>query len=384
MNPLNFMPEEKTAKFILDLSQHIQDLRYYFIKFAPKGDSNNVQTLAIDEILNKAFLHAMTHYNSSKGELDKYLKSLARGSMQEAGNDALRNHADIDASFVKDDIDSMLVQSALYKYALEQESLENTVVDKVFYETYDRQDLVRLSLTYINEFVAMCNALVTRNTTKVYSDAFVQECMSLMNTHPTFYDDCMYLYDTFGSQYEWFINVANDKEGIWKEADYTLLTTKESKRIRLLNEQTEQDVEDADVEPFFIYGNIGKKRIYRVYYAPLWESLCDKIDSKEINELKFIIGNDYLVRTPGNSCALLNTDLYGLYDLIRDEIVTNMVFKYDARLIHVGSESIYLLVNATIDNYPNTIVRANGIDINLNAQDVTDDLMIIGLGELDG
>lgn len=103
----------------------------------------------------------------------------------------------------------------------------------------------------------------------------------------------------------------------------------------------------------------------------LWDRLCDLIDSYETNECKFIMGDNFIVRTLGGSYSILNTDLYNFYDLIRSEIVTNILYDTNSKLLNVGTECIYILASANI-TLPKRIVK--GIPIEFDIEDITDTL----------
>ena len=166
-------------------------------------------------------------------------------------------------------------------------------------------------------------------------------------------------------------NSPNEKR--WKEADYLLIQQCQSKRVTLISSSTGALVKDADIEDWTINGNLNKKRVVKVSYSELWNRICDLVDSDDTNEVKFIIDNRYIIRTLGGSLSIINPNLYNAYDLVRDEILTNVLSDLNGRVLNVGSENFYLLFD---DGFEDKIRERTvlGIPIELSYSDITDSI----------
>jgi hypothetical protein len=179
----------------------------------------------------------------------------------------------------------------------------------------------------------------------------------------------------YKDDFEWFLGL-NVDEG-WKEPDFVLINNSQSKRIRLVNPNTNEDVRDADMDDYVLAGKLGegtsRKKIIKVNYIELWEYFCDLVDDSETNELKFVVGNTYICRTFGGSLSIINPDLYNMYDVVRMEILTNILQDTYGRILNVGSECMYLVCNSTMTNTKLTRT-VHGHDIELIYEDITDRL----------
>ena len=131
------------------------------------------------------------------------------------------------------------------------------------------------------------------------------------------------------------------------------------------------------------------KRILKVTYFDAWLYLCDKIDSNQTNELKLILGDNFLIKTLGGSLSIVNPVLYNIYELLKAEFLTNILYETSGRLLCTGTKSVYILWDK---NWP-TIFQQNmgkmekikdkkwiehknlfGVEFDLIYEDVTMDL----------
>ena len=176
----------------------------------------------------------------------------------------------------------------------------------------------------------------------------------------------------YAPQMKAFISSDDGNEGKWKETDYSFIQTNQSKRIKLINRMTRFIADDADTDDIVLEGKLGTKRVIKVPYKDLWNKLCDLIDSEETNQIKFVIGDQYIFRTLGGSLSIINSSLFNEYELVRDEIVTNLLQDTRGRLLNIGSECIYILVSDD-NEIPDRTIR--GINIHFDKIDITDSLV---------
>lgn len=338
-----------------------------------------------EEAMQKATYHTMYHFDNSKGELSDYLKKLARviskNNDKSIPVDFLEDTLSDDNLDNFDDTDNSSTESKLQSGKVSDFS--NEVCERLSPETNIRNDIVELALGFMDKFLVFCDALKRHDTTTVYyPDAFIKTGLRLSKISDNFTQECIDLYDEFKEDFEWFLelmeteeeklkNSPNEKR--WKEADYLLIQQCQSKRVTLISSSTGALVKDADIEDWTINGNLNKKRVVKVSYSELWNRICDLVDSDDTNEVKFIIDNRYIIRTLGGSLSIINPNLYNAYDLVRDEILTNVLSDLNGRVLNVGSENFYLLCD---DGFEDKIRERTvlGIPIELSYSDITDSI----------
>lgn len=347
-----------------DIWQNIDKLKYYFYKFSGANAPESMQL---------ALMHALGHY-SKDGNLLAYVKKLARNMGKSDSKyipvDFMEQTQEGEAG-IDINTEELLQSDRTYSG---KSRFEDEVVERLS-EVTDYSDIEKMALEFIDKFVLLCKALRTLDTTtKYYSQVFIDTCLKLKSKYENFNELCLQLYDEYQDEIDWFLAL-NDEPSDWKEADFSLLFLRKSKRIKLLSDETEEEVSDADIEDCFIKGNINNKRVYKVYYEDIWEKMCDMVDSLTTNEMKLVINDNFITRTLGGSYSTLNPNLFNIYELIRHEIATNIINNTDSRLLNIGSKSVYILVNSDSDvSIPDMVVK--GIPISFTCEDVTDELMI--------
>ena len=95
------------------------------------------------------------------------------------------------------------------------------------------------------------------------------------------------------------------------------------------------------------------------------------IDDTETNEMKFIIGNSYIIKSFGGSLSVLNPDLFNMYDLARTEILTNVLQDTYGRILNIGTEYFYIICGS---DFNKTVVSrtVHGHSFDLVYEDITD------------
>lgn len=350
--------------FYYDVWTEIQKLKWYFYKFAGEN---------ADEAMHKTLMHTLSHFDTNRGNLSAYIKKLAREITKDNGKLIFVNFLEQTLAYGEGDeeekpqVDTGKVQD-----------FSTEVIDNIILDESRRAEIINLALEFMDKFIILCEALIKHDTSTVYyPEIFISECLKLSQKCRNFNQSCIDIYLEFKEDFEWFLTLDEGNIGSWKETDYLLINQRQSKRVRLLNEDTDQEVIDADQESWYLSGNLGKgrrKRVIKVYYESEWETMCDLVDDCETNCMKFVMDDSYIVRTLGGSYSVLNPDLYNLYDLIRMEILTNVLQVTGGRVLNVGSECIYILCDSDFDCCFEQ-KRIRGIDIDFSAVDITDTLV---------
>ena len=363
LQSFSFMPKEIDIAFYYDIWNEIQKLKWYFYKFAGAN---------ADEAMQRTLYHTLLHFNSEKGNLSSYVKKLAREITKENSRlvlvDFLENtlsDSDTEEENLKSSVDTGSINDFSSQLIEEIEACEDR-----------RGEIVNLALEFMDKFILLCDALIKHDTsTRYYPEIFIKSCLSISKKCSSFNRQCLDLYMEYVDDFKWFLELEERQED-WKEPDFVMIRNSYSKRIKLVDENG-NEVEDADLTPFRLQGKLGegtnKKRVIKVKYVDLWEYFCDLIDDTETNELKFVIDNSYIIRTFGGSLSVLNTDLYSEYDLVRNEILTNVLFDTGGRILNVGSECFYLVCNSNMEK--TSLERCvHDYPISIEYIDITDSL----------
>ena len=331
----SFMPKEIDIAFYYEVWEEIQALKWYFYKFAGVN---------ADEAMQRTLMHTLMHFQSERGNLSAYVKILAIESTKDNSKLVLVDF--LEQTLASDD-EEMTPTVDVGRV----NDFSSDVIEEMELSVSRRTDVVNLALEFMDKFITLCEALIRHDTsTKYYPEVFIKQCLKINDKCTNFNRLCLDLYMEYSDDFQWFLDLVNESSDVWKESDFLLISNNKSKRVKMINPDTGLEVEDADNEDWQIVGKLGegdqKKHILRVHYEDVWEMMCDLVDSTETNEMKFIIDNSYIIRTFGGSTSVLNTDLYNEYDLIRNEILTNILLDTNGRILNVGSENIYLLCNA--------------------------------------
>lgn len=359
------MPKEIDISFYYDVNDEIQKLKWYFYKFAGVN---------ADEAMQKTLYHTLLHFNADKGNLSAYIKKLAREITKENSRLVLVDFLEqtlSDSDETDEDLKSSVDVGNIADFS-------SSLIDDLELSEDRRGEVINLALEFMDKFILLCEALIKHDTsTRYYPDLFIKNCLAINSRCQNFNRLCLDVYMEYKDDFEWFLGLDTDEEN-WKEPDFVLINSSSSKRIRLVNPETKEDVEDADVDEYVLLGRLGegdsRKKVIKVNYSELWEYFCDLIDDSETNELKFVIDNSYICRTFGGSLSVLNPDLYNMYDVVRMEILTNILQDTYGRVLNVGSESVYLICNATMDK-TKLIRDVHGHHIELDYEDITDKLI---------
>lgn len=357
----SFMPEEVDIGFYYEVHKEINNLKWYFYKFAGVN---------ADEAMERTLYHTLTHFNADKGSLAAYVKKLAREITKE--NSKLI-YVDFLEQTLSDDDDSPEGQTKVQGGSVRDFS--DDVADAMELAEDRRHEVVKLALEFMDKFMLLVDALKRRDTsTRYFPDVFIKSCMSINRRCMNFNQLCFDVYEEHGDDFKWFLELGQRSEN-WRESDFMMLRSSGSKRLKFVSPITGEEIEDADVDKFVVQGKLGegsaKKRIIKVSYYDAWSLMCDLIDDSETNEIKFVIGDSYVIRTFAGSLSGLNTDLWNMYNLVRSEILTNVLIDTGGRVINVGSEHFYLLCNPGMNKqYMERDVH--GYKLRFDYEDITD------------
>lgn len=356
----SFSPNQIDVGFYYDVWKELEKLRWYFYKFAGSN---------ADEAMERSLYHTLTHFNAEKGSLSAYVKKLAREITKENSRVIYLDFLEQTVSD-EEDIDSPQVQSISTVHDFSDE-----LVDAMELSENRYNDVVNLALEFMDKFLMLCEALKKRDVnTRYFPSVFIKSCMRISSRCTNFNQLCLDVYDKYGEKFKWFLDLDQDV-GNWRESDFTMIRNSKSKRACLIDPKTDEEVEDADVDRFVLHGKLGdgaaRKKIIKVSYYDVWSLMCDLLDAQETNVMKFIIGNSYVVRTFAGSLSVLNTDLFNMYDLVRSEILTNVLVDTCGRILNVGSENFYLLCNSDM-NKEKLSCHVCGYDLELPYTDITD------------
>ena len=359
------MPKEIDIAFYYEIWNEILKLKWYFYKFAGVN---------AEEAMQKTLMHTLLHFNADKGRLSAYIKKLAReiakGDKREVLVDFLENtlsETDWDGKKKSPTVD-----------VGKTDDFSNVVLENMSNDDELRKiDVSKLALEFMDKFVMLCDALIRKDTSTVYyPEIFIKSCLELSAKCNNFNELCLDIYMEYGDLMKWFLDLDNEEDKkIWKETDFSVLNTSYSKRLQFIDVKTGELVKDADVDKYKVKGKIGtdskKKKVIKINYRKVWDYLCSLIDDSETNELKFVINDNYIVRTFGGSYSFLNAELYNIYDVVKMEMLTNLIYDTNGRIINIGSENFYLVCTDDM-NKTRFKRKVHGYDVIFDYEDITD------------
>lgn len=371
-----------TPKLICDIWNEIYRLRNYFYHFS--GDNS-------DEMMQRTLYHAVTHYDPS-GNLQSYLKRLARDIKK------VDLTKEIPTDITEATFQNKLEQDENTKQSEPRGTIVNNtkdfsddLLDRLEMEEESHNDINLLAVTYPKEFITLCEALETQTINSTgYSNEFTLECLKYSKKYKADFNNiCLEIYDTMKEAFYVFLQnpiktTERDIEILWQPLNATLLGKHISKRLVFKNKVTDELVEDADTEQFYLAGTKIKgtgKRILKINYADLWDIFCNKIESTVSNELKLVVGEYYLVKTLGGIVSDVNQDLLNVYRALKEEIIMNIVYDTYGRVINVGSANVYLLWDSSIQTIYSYNLKGlkkvnNKVYIHKNINDFEFDLVV--------
>lgn len=293
-----------------------------------------------EEAMHLSLFHALYHYKPENGDMGAYVRSLARTILRDRYTNTV---TPVDFTEV-----------TTFDKGRSSSSAETDVLERLS-EEQCYNDIVKLALTCMSQFVVMCDSLERKDSSTLYvPDYFITECLSLQKRYSSFFTVCREIYETYKDDFLKFIS--DDKDSNWVEANFTLINSKTCSKISFLSNRTGKVSEDPDLEDCYVQGNLGNKHIISVPYTYQLNKMCNLIDEEGINAMRFTIGDEYILRTLGGSFSVLSPSLFNEYSLCEAEILTNLLRDTNGRYLGKGSKNMYFLVNS-VPEIPSRVVR---------------------------
>ena len=365
MRSFSYSEAKLQADFCSEVWYELKKLERYFYKFS--FNENDAK-----ESMQKTLLHVLLHYNPSKGELSPYMKSLARTIL-------MNGNRDIPVDFLEDtttEPQEEFQDTAEGRTRLKTKTKDfvDDLIDDIILEEGCQQEIVELALQFTKFFILLGESLINKDTSISYfPDNFITECLKLSKQNKHFNDDCVELYLKYKNQLQEFVKEDDKKVDFWREADYSLVNTQTSRRVRFVDELGEE-VNSINPENLILNGKWDGKRVVKIRFYDLYNKICDLIDDDGINIVKFTIGDTYIIKTLGGSLSILNPVLSYEYSLCLYEILTNLLHFTCGKYLGRTDEDMYFLVNDSYyDEFKNKMVHreVKGIDVYMSFEDIT-------------
>lgn len=316
-----------------------------------------------DEAMQMTLEHSLTHYDSEKGSLKYYIMSLAR-TIKRVGGDLVFVDF-LDKTLETKDADELRPEVNTGT----MNDFSDDVVDDMYLSLDKSEEVAELALACMEMFLVLSESLITRDiSTKYYSKTFITECLRISKKCKNFNKVCIEIYNMYGDAMKKFISGDIEKVGKWREVDYSLINSRKSKRITFVD-AFGNEIIDADRQNYRLNGSLKDKHIVKIKYEDVYNKICDIIDYQDISPLKFTIGTKYICKTLGGSLSVVNPEITNIYELVKMEILTNLLHDTGGRYINIGSENIYILCDDLSSvNLPYREVA--GISLEFDAQEV--------------
>lgn len=293
-----------------------------------------------EEAMEKTLLHCLTHYNPNLGDLKFYILALARDIVR-------HKYKVVPVDFLESTLESAdsLEERSPTVHLGNIRDFSSDVIENLFLNVDRHTEVIDLALSNIPMFLNMCESIKSVDSSvSYYSKEFKRECLNLMKRIPNFTNVCLQLYDKYSDEMQAFWNGLDglEKQG-WLEADYGRIKTSVSKKV-IFADTFGNSIMDADRQDYTVRGKMGDKLIVRVNYADLLNKMCMWVQMEQ-SPIRYSVEDRFIVRTFGGSITLPNPPLINIKELLKTEIVTNIVTDYNAKYINIGSKYIYLLVS---------------------------------------
>ena len=316
----------------------LEKLNGYFYKVCRK-DADNVKIMVWE--------HAIKHYSPEKGNLNAYLRKLTQTALKSNGKYVPVDTTIIDAT-VEEGAQRFQEYTGGHTDGLEVQVEESMIG---FGEKFEK--VAMLALCNMRYFIMYAKQVIDRDTTSNYfPETFKKEtyrCFQFCKSE--FHPLVLKIYNDHRSGFERFMEDAPyGRNEAYKELDIDLIKKSTSRRIVLNEKGTNSLCTDPDSCEWEVCGALGKHRIIKVPYKDIYEAMCDLVDEDGCNAIKYTIGETYIFRTLGGSLTLANLSLFSMYSIIKNEILTNLIYDYNARILSVGSQCVYLLQNPDDDD----------------------------------
>ena len=366
LNSMQFLHKEPDIGLCIRIWIELQQLRGYF-RWCNSAD--------VEESISATYNHAITHYDSSKGDLTAYLKALAR-TIHKTRTSKVELACDFSSVTGVSKYGVTTSANILHTH-MQEEDFSLDVIDDIHVKNTYRGKVECLALSNISAFLDLCTALQQEDRTvpnKDFPKSFMKDCIALVKGPFKF--TCLDVYTKYKKVLTWYMSQNLGASG-WQKLDPTLCKgASKNCSVALVDAFTGDIVYDADRYAYRLQGYLkGAKRIVKVSYIDVWEKLCDLLDSPKTTLLKCQLGSHYVCRTLGGSESVLDVDITNLYDNIRLEILTNILYKLNvASVLNVGSECFYLLHKGGLIQDKITF-DVNGMSLTFTCEDITETIL---------
>lgn len=359
----SFMDSDMPLAFYYSILEELKTLEGYLYSF------NGIRA---DEARQRVFMHTITHYNTNKGQnLNAYLKSLIRDILKE-GQRVISVDFLEQTAYVDDDNNTNSANGEPIDTGKIPDFVDTLVEDMCLKDDLT-SDIVKLALRHLSNFILLCESIRSFNSShEKFDQVFKRECLKVYKSGTNFNTACMALYHKHGREMRWFLDLHKRSSQYWKEGNFAKLRNAGIKKCNIISLKEGISVGDSKDIPFVFRGSLTPlQRIYRVDYYNIWDMLCSLAESDETNELKLLIDGHFLFQTPGGSILGVDPDYSSIYELLRVEIITNILINTRSKLITYGKEYIYML-NTTGSPLEDTTYTACNLSLPFQFEDVTD------------
>lgn len=358
MKSFSYQSEVPDSRRYYELWTAIEKLKRYFYKY------NGVNC---EEAMLETLQHAVKHYDPNKGDIEPYLKNLARNASKKQSN------VEIPCDFLEETVSEEYFGTCIG----DPTGVVREIIAEIDYEIDKRDEIARLALSHMSFFSLFCESVINRDsTTRYFPESFVSEILKISGQTKKFNETLLNIYAEHRNGLAYFVGADVNNEGNWREADFEHIRKSSSKRVSLCNNAGDTSALDSEGSLYF-RGNLEGKAVVAVDYYELFNSLCDLVDcsTEGITALRYDIGDHFIVRSLGGSLSIVNPNLLNIYSLFRSEIITNILYDLNARYLGCGDKFIYVMANKKEGAHiiPKKLIK--NIEIELNAIDITEELI---------
>lgn len=362
LHSFSWMTLDINYRLFSDLYQEIGDLDRYFYKF---------NRLNAEEAKSRTLLHVMTHYDSTGSkDLRPYIKKLAREIMKDG-------YKDIPVDFLEQTVveDEETVDQGYLKQQHKTPDFTDEVLATIVDSKSRYSAIVGVALVSMRWFLLLCECLENGGSIQAtyFPVEFKKACLAIAQNYRAFNADCAAIYERHGAEMRQFMQYEKFRPTSWSESNYSVENGRKYRKGNLVAKDG-SDLYNIDLQEFKFVGTLNQSaRIYRVYFDKILDILFELVFSPTSNCIKCVIGENYIVRTIGGSWSILNPDLDTESDLLRCELLTNILLETNGKLLSCGSDSVIIVTPGEL-----CIKQGRcycGINLDFIYKDITDELV---------
>ena len=325
-----------------------------------------------DEAMSQTLLGALKFYKPEKGNLQGYIVQYAKTVLNDntAKQEVLLDFLELVLGDGEDSLEDTTSDTKSLNNNVPHTRIKDFTEDLFDFEeemTEGIPEVSLLALSSLQEFVSLATSIQRRDTTNHYTKQFMNRSLDLSRRFKNFNSICVDIYNQHKKEIEWFLKIQTEFEVTnksFEEADYTYKLSK-PKRINLINADEGTPVKDADTENFVVTNkNNTPCKIYKINYIDTLSELYDYATDEENNEFSFHLSKHWLFRSL-HSNVLINPKLDIIYEMLKVEIITNLIKATKTKFLHLGSDCLYLVKDRNIDDEVPTELQFNIKNYNL-------------------